>query len=37
VFEYTSFAVTDQIDMKLVIYTPLEDEETREKLGVLLV
>ena len=35
-FEYTSFAVTDQIDMKLIVYTPLEADRTVEKLDRLL-
>jgi transcriptional regulator with XRE-family HTH domain len=36
VFEITSCAVTDQADMKLMVYTPLEDERTVEKLAALL-
>jgi transcriptional regulator with XRE-family HTH domain len=36
VFEYTSFAVTDQPDMKLVVYTPLEEAQTVRKLEALL-
>lgn len=35
-FEYTSFAVTDQPDTKLVVYTPLEEDRTIEKLNTLL-
>jgi transcriptional regulator with XRE-family HTH domain len=36
VFEYTSFAVTDHPDMKLVVYTPLEEAGSIEKLETLL-
>jgi transcriptional regulator with XRE-family HTH domain len=36
VFEYTSFAVTDHSDMKLVVYTPLEEAQTIKKLEALL-
>ncbi len=36
VFEYTSLAVTDQPDMKLVVYTPLKDEQTATKLARLI-
>jgi transcriptional regulator with XRE-family HTH domain len=36
VFEYTSFAVIDHPDMKLVVYTPLEQNQTAEKLRALL-
>jgi transcriptional regulator with XRE-family HTH domain len=36
VFEYTSFAVTDHPDMKLVVYTPLEEAQSVEKLEALL-
>ena len=36
VFEYTSFAVTGQADMKLIVYTPLERDQTVEKLKALL-
>ncbi|MGD0849844.1 helix-turn-helix transcriptional regulator [Bradyrhizobium sp.] len=36
VFEYTSFSVTDHADMKLVVYTPLDQERTAEKLQRLL-
>jgi hypothetical protein len=36
VFEYTSFAVTDQPDMKLIVYTPLEEDGTVAKLEALL-
>jgi hypothetical protein len=36
VFEYTSFAVSDHSDMKLVVYTPLEEAQTVEKLEALL-
>lgn len=35
-FEYTSLQVTGQVDMKLVVYTPLETDQTAEKLGALL-
>lgn len=35
-FEYTSFAVNDQPDIKLVVYTPLDADETVEKLARLL-
>lgn len=35
-FEYTSFAVTGPADMKLIVYTPLEEDETAEKLEALL-
>ena len=36
VFEYTSFAVTDYPDMKLVVYTPLEEAQSVKKLEALL-
>jgi transcriptional regulator with XRE-family HTH domain len=36
VFEYTSFAVTDHPDMKLVVYTPLEEAGSVKKLEALL-
>lgn len=36
VFEYSSFALTDRPDMKLIVYTPLEDEGTVGKLDRLL-
>jgi len=36
VFEYTSFAVSDRSDMKLIVYTPLEEEQTDKKLKSLL-
>jgi hypothetical protein len=36
IFEFTSFAVTDQSDMKLIVYTPLAAEQTIEKLDALL-
>jgi hypothetical protein len=36
VFEYTSFAVTDQPEMKLVVYTPLEEAQSAKKLDALL-
>jgi len=36
VFEYTSFAVTDRSDMRLIVYTPLEEEQTDQKLRQLL-
>jgi transcriptional regulator with XRE-family HTH domain len=35
-FEYTSFDVTGQAGMKLVVYTPLDSDCTVEKLGALL-
>ncbi len=35
-FEYTSFAVMGQADMKLIVYTPLDRDETAEKLDALL-
>ena len=35
-FEYMSFAVVDKIDMKLIVYTPLEENQTSEKLTALL-
>jgi transcriptional regulator with XRE-family HTH domain len=35
-FEYSSFAVTDRPDMKLIVYTPLTEENTAEKLDDLL-
>jgi transcriptional regulator with XRE-family HTH domain len=35
-FEYTSLAVAEPPDMKLVVYTPLEQERTGEKLERLL-
>jgi len=35
-FEYTSLAVSDQPDMKLIVYTPLNDEKTAMKLDGLL-
>lgn len=36
VFEYTTFSVTDQPDLKLVVYTPLADDQTAQKLDALL-
>lgn len=36
VFEYTSLSVADQPGMKLVVYTPLEEEQTTIKLDRLL-
>lgn len=36
VFEYTRLAVLDDSEIKLVIYTPLPEESTAEKLGRLL-
>jgi transcriptional regulator with XRE-family HTH domain len=36
VFEHTSFAVTGQPDMKLVVYTPLEEADSIAKLAALL-
>jgi transcriptional regulator with XRE-family HTH domain len=35
-FEYTTFAVTGDTDMKLVVYTALESDRTVEKLDALL-
>jgi transcriptional regulator with XRE-family HTH domain len=35
-FEYTSLAVTGQADMKLIVYTPLDKDQTAEKLHALL-
>jgi MmyB-like transcription regulator ligand binding domain len=35
-FEFTSFAVTDQIGMKLTVYTPLTADQTTDKLDALL-
>jgi transcriptional regulator with XRE-family HTH domain len=35
-FEYMSFAVTDQGDMKLIVYTPLTTDQTADKLDALL-
>jgi transcriptional regulator with XRE-family HTH domain len=35
-FEYTSFEVTGQADMKLIVYTPLDRDHTAEKLDALL-
>jgi transcriptional regulator with XRE-family HTH domain len=35
-FEYNSLAVSDPPDMKLVVYTPLEEERSNEKLEGLL-
>ena len=35
-FEFTSFAVTDQIGMKLTVYTPLTADQTADKLDALL-
>jgi hypothetical protein len=34
--EHTSFAVTDQADMKLIVHTPLVDDRTAGKLDGLL-
>jgi len=36
VFEYTSFAVTGRPGMKLIVYTPLDEHGSGEKLGALL-
>ena len=36
VFEYSSFGVGDQADLKLIVFTPLEDEESGMKLERLL-
>jgi transcriptional regulator with XRE-family HTH domain len=35
-FEYTSFAVMGPADHKLIVYTPLAEDQTAEKLDVLL-
>jgi transcriptional regulator with XRE-family HTH domain len=35
-FEYMSFAVTENTGLRLVVYTPLADERTDEKLAALL-
>ncbi len=35
-FEYSSFGVGDSADMKLIVFTPLEDEGTARKLDRLL-
>ena len=35
-FEYTSFAVIGQTDMKLIVYTPLDTDQSVEKLDALL-
>ncbi len=35
-FEYTSFNLSDRPDMKLIVYTPLAESGTREKLEKLL-
>jgi hypothetical protein len=35
-FEYSSFGVGDLPDMKLIVFTPLEDEGTPRKLDWLL-
>jgi hypothetical protein len=35
-FEYTSLAVAEQPDMKLVVFTPLAEDETAKKLDRLL-
>jgi transcriptional regulator with XRE-family HTH domain len=36
VFEYTTLAIIDRPDMKLVVYTPLEEDKTAAKLAHLL-
>ena len=36
VLEYSSFGVGDQPDMKLIVFTPIEDEDTPRKLDGLL-
>jgi transcriptional regulator with XRE-family HTH domain len=36
VFEYNSLAVADHADLKLVVYTPLEEDQTAAKLKLLL-
>ena len=35
-FEYTALAVMDRTDMKLVVYTPLEEDGTSDTLKRLL-
>jgi hypothetical protein len=35
-FEYSSFGIADQPDMKLIVFTPLDEDGTAEKLRVLL-
>jgi hypothetical protein len=35
-FEYTSFSVMGQGDMKLIVYTPLDQDGTSGKLDALL-
>jgi len=35
-FEYTTLAVSDQPDMKLIVYTPIDEEKTALKLEGLL-
>lgn len=35
-FEYSSFGVSDRPDMKLIVFTPLEEDGTAEKLRLLL-
>jgi len=35
-FEYTSFALSDRPDMKLILFTPLKENRTAEKLETLL-
>jgi hypothetical protein len=35
-FEHTSFAITDHADMKLIVYTPLEEADSIAKLAALL-
>jgi hypothetical protein len=35
-FEYTSFEVTGETDMKLIVYTPLDGDDTVDKLAALL-
>jgi hypothetical protein len=36
-FEYSSFGVGDPPEMKLIVFTPLEEEDTARKLERLLV
>jgi hypothetical protein len=36
IFEYNSFTADDQSGAKLVVYTPLEEDHTREKMKELL-
>jgi len=36
VFEYTTFSVTADPDMRLIVYTPLEEDQTAEKFAAML-